>query len=178
MLLRRIRKPLVRLGLTSLTLVSKDTNYSPRIVDMAPNDYLLYYKRATAYFSLNRHPQALDDFDKVIELTGQSFDKAFLMKARIHAKDGQFAEAREDIKQYTTDVQDDPAAREILLGVTEAEMAAKKAHQAMKAKLWQACVEASSTALRTASHSIPLRQQRADCAIASGDIESAVGDLT
>ncbi|KAI0751980.1 hypothetical protein BC629DRAFT_1228550 [Irpex lacteus] len=147
-------------------------------IDMAPNDYLLYYKRATAYYSLNRHAQALDDFDKVLELTSYSFDKAYLMKARIHAKEGQFAAAREAIKEYNTNVKDDPAGREILLGVSEAELAAKKAYQAMRAKLWQACVEASSTALRTASHSVPLRQQRADCAIASGDVESAVGDLT
>ncbi|KAI0686419.1 hypothetical protein BC835DRAFT_1288087 [Cytidiella melzeri] len=147
-------------------------------IDMAPNDYLLYYKRATAYFSLNRHSQALDDFDKVLELTSHSFDKAYLMKARIHAKDGQFPAAREAIKNYTGKVKDDPAVRELLFGVSEAEMAAKKAQQAMRAKLWQACVEASSTALQTASHSVPLRRQRSDCAIAAGDVESAVGDLT
>jgi DnaJ homolog subfamily C member 3 len=145
---------------------------------MAPNDYLLYYKRATAYFSMNRHPQAHGDFDKVLELTSHSFDKAYLMKARIYARDGQFPAARDAIKKYNSKVKDDPAVREILFGVSEAEMAAKKAHQAMRAKLWQACVEASSTALQTASHSVPLRQQRADCAIAAGDVESAVGDLT
>jgi DnaJ homolog subfamily C member 3 len=145
---------------------------------MAPNDYLLYYKRATAYYSMNRHPQALMDFDRVLNLTSQSFDKAFLMKARIHAKDGQFLDAREAIKKYNAKVKDDPAVREVLFGVSEAEMAAKKATQAQKAKLWQACVEASSTALHTASHSVELRQQRANCAIAAGDIEGAVGDLT
>lgn len=145
---------------------------------MAPNDYLLYYKRATAYYSMNRHPQALDDFDRVLNLTSGSFDKAFLMKARIHAKDGRFPAAREAIKRYNSKVKDDPAVREVLFGVSEAEMAAKKATQAQKAMLWQACVEASSTALHTASHSIELRQQRANCAIAAGDIEGAVGDLT
>ena len=145
---------------------------------MAPNDYVLYYKRATAYFSMNRHPQALDDFDKVLELTSHTFDKAYLIKARIHAREGEFPAARDAIKQYNSKIKDDPAVREILFGVSEAEMAAKKAYQAMRAKLWQACVEASSTALQTASHSIDLRQQRAHCAIAAGDIESAVGDLT
>ena len=145
---------------------------------MAPNDYVLYYKRATAYLSINRHPQALEDFDKVLELTSHSFDKAYLMKARIYAKEGQFTEAREAIKKYNTKVKDDPAVREILFGVSEAEMASKKAYQAMRAKLWTACVEASTTALQTASHSVDLRQQRANCAIAAGDIESAVGDMT
>ena len=145
---------------------------------MAPNDYLLYYKRATAYYSMNRHPQALEDFDRVLNLTSNSFNQAYLMKARIHAKDGRFPAARDAIKRYNSKVKDDPAVREVLFGVSEAEMAAKKAIQAQKAKLWQACVEASSTALHTASHSIELRQQRANCAIAAGDIEGAVGDLT
>ena len=143
---------------------------------MAPNDYLLYYKRATAYYSMNRHPQALEDFDRVLNLTSNSFEKAHLLKARVHAKDGRFAAARDALKKYK--VKDDPEVREVLFGISEAEMAAKKAVQAMKAKLWQACVESSSTALHTASHSLELRQQRANCAIAAGDIEGAVGDLT
>ncbi len=65
---------------------------------MAPNDYLLYYKRATAYYSMNRHPQALEDFDRVLDLTSQSFDKAYLMKARIHAKEGRFPAAKDALK--------------------------------------------------------------------------------
>ncbi|KAF7789082.1 hypothetical protein EIP86_000015 [Pleurotus ostreatoroseus] len=145
---------------------------------MAPNDYVLYYKRATAYYSVNRHAQALEDFDRVLELTSGSFDKAHLMKARIHAKDGHFTAAKDSLKRYGVAVQDDPAVRELLFGISEAEMAAKKASQAVKAMLWQACVEATSTALLTASHSTELREQRANCAIAAGDIESAVADLT
>lgn len=73
---------------------------------MAPNDYLLYYKRATAYYSVNRHPQALEDFDRVLELTSSSFNKAYLMKARIYAKDGIFASARDSLKRYGVAVQD------------------------------------------------------------------------
>ena len=145
---------------------------------MAPADYLLYYKRATAYYSMNRHSQALEDFDRVLNLTTNSFDKAYLMKARIHAKDGAFSAARDALKKYSTTQPEDPAVREILFGVSEAEMAVKKAGQAVKAQMWQACVEATSTALHTASHSVELREQRANCAIAAGDIEGAVGDLT
>lgn len=62
--------------------------------------------------------------------------------------------------------------------ISEGEMAIKKAVQAKKAKLWQACSEAASTALATASYSTDLRLLRADCALASGDIESAIGDFT
>ncbi|KAL6298802.1 hypothetical protein BKA93DRAFT_809515 [Sparassis latifolia] len=146
-------------------------------IELSPVDYLLYYKRATAYYSLSRHPAALADFDQVLSLTSNAFDNAYLMKARIYAEDGNFAQARDSIKKYTAKVKD-TSAQEVLFSISEAELAAKKAGQAMRAKLWTACVEAASTALQTASHSIELRQQRADCAVAAGDIEGAVGDLT
>lgn len=145
---------------------------------MSPADYLLYYKRGTAYFSLGRHPAALSDFDRVLSLTSDSFDNAYLMKARIHAMDGRFPAARDAIKRFSSRVKSDPSLHEILMSVTEGEIAAKKANQAKRARLWTACVEAASTALAVASYSTELRQLRIDCALASTDIESAVGDLT
>ncbi|KAL4255702.1 Tetratricopeptide-like helical domain superfamily protein, partial [Pleurotus pulmonarius] len=69
-------------------------------IEQSPTDYLLFYKRATAYFSLNRHSSALDDFEKVLSLTSNTFDNAHLMKARIHTKDGHFADARTALKYY------------------------------------------------------------------------------
>ncbi|CCM03872.1 uncharacterized protein FIBRA_06023 [Fibroporia radiculosa] len=158
----------------SRTLLNVPRGTSPQL---SPADYLLYYKRATAYYSLSRHPAALSDFDKVLELTSDSFDKAYLMKARILAKEGRFPLAREAIKRYTSDIKDQEA-QEVLFGISEGELAAKKAGQALRAKLWTACEEAALTALQTASHSAELRQQRADCALAAGDIESSIGDLT
>ena len=100
------------------------------------------------------------------------------MKARMYAKDGSWKEARDSLKQYTSKVRDDNAAKELLNSITEGEMAAKKTQQAHRAKLWTACEEASSAALSVASHSIEIRQQRAECSLAAGDLEMAVGDLT
>ncbi|KAH9029466.1 hypothetical protein EDB84DRAFT_1496401 [Lactarius hengduanensis] len=109
-------------------------------IEQSPVDPTLYYKRATAYFSLGRHANAITDFDQVLALTSDSFDKAHLMKAKIHAKEGRWADARES---------NDPIARELSLD-----------------------------GLRVASHSVALRQQRANCALAAGDFEEAVGDLS
>lgn len=140
---------------------------------------MLYYKRATAYFSLNKHPSALQDFEKVLELTSSSFDKAHLMKARIHAKDGSWAEAKESLGLYKSSSKgDDSSANDLGSQITEGEAAHKKANKAAHAKLWTACEEAASTALSVASHSIEIRQQRAECSLAAGDLEMAVGDLT
>ncbi|KAH9887660.1 hypothetical protein C8Q73DRAFT_712794 [Cubamyces lactineus] len=147
-------------------------------IEQAPADYLLYYKRATAHYSLGRHPAALADFDQVLALTNDTFDKANLMKARIYAKEGKFAEARDALRKYSTKVKGDQASQEVMMSITEGELASKKIAQSIRAKLWQACVEAASMALSTASHSVKLRQQRADCSIAAGDIEGAVADLS
>ena len=149
--------------------------YLTHPTDQSPVDPTLYYKRATAYYSLGRHDNALSDFDQVLALTSDSFDKAHLMKAKIHAKEGSWADAREALKHYQA--KNDPVARELLLDVADAEAAARKAAQAQKAKLWTACEESATQGLRVASHSVALRQQRANCALAAGDFEEAVGDL-
>jgi DnaJ family protein C protein 3 len=143
--------------------------------EQSPVDPTLYYKRATAYYSLGRHANALADFDQVLTLTSDSFEKAHLMKAKIHTKEGRWADAREALKHYQA--KNDPIARELLLDVTDGEAAARKAMQAQKAMLWTACEESATQGLRVASHSIALRQQRANCALAAGDFEEAVADL-
>ncbi|KAI0686160.1 hypothetical protein C8Q76DRAFT_761933 [Earliella scabrosa] len=146
-------------------------------IEGAP-EYLLYYKRATAYFSAGRYASALADFDQVLALTNDTFDKANLMKARIFAKEGRFADARDALRKYTMKVKGDSGSQEVMMAITEGELASKKIAQAVRAKLWQACVEAATTALATASHSVKIRQQRADCSIAAGDMEGAVADLS
>lgn len=152
--------------------------HQPPSEDLSPTDASLYYKRATAQFSLNRYANALTDFDQVLNLTSDSFDRAHLMKAKVHAKEGRWADARDSLRKFSAKVKNDNDAMALLLDVSDGEAAAKKVVQAAKAKLWTACEEAATEALRTASHSVTIRQQRAYCAIAAGDFEQAVGDLT
>ncbi|EJD42377.1 hypothetical protein AURDEDRAFT_115037 [Auricularia subglabra TFB-10046 SS5] len=149
-------------------------------IELSPGQYLLYYKRATAYFSANRHAPALEDFDTVLSLTKESgsFDKAYLMKGKIFAREGRWPEARDALKSYTAKIKTDRNAGDLLFGVSEGEVASKKAVAAQAAKDWPACVEQATAALHTATHSVSLRQLRADCALASGDVEQAAADLT
>jgi DnaJ family protein C protein 3 len=138
----------------------------------------LFYKRATAYFSISRHASALDDFAKVLALTGGEFDPALMMMAKIHTKDGDWARAKNVLATYSTKLPADQAANDILLDINDAETAASKALKARRAQLWTVCSEAATQALRVASHSSDLRQTRADCNLASGDVQGAVLDLT
>ena len=74
-------------------------------IEQSPIDYTLYYRRGTAYYSLQRHSQSLADFEKVMELSSASggFDKAILMQGRIHLKLGAWTEARAALKLLHTD---------------------------------------------------------------------------
>ena len=114
----------------------------------------------------------------MLNLTNDNFDKANLMKARIYTKEGRWADARDALRKYTTKVKGDSGSQEVMMAITDGELASKKISQAVRAKLWQACTEAATIALSTASHSSKLRLQRADCSIAAGDIEGAVADLS
>ncbi|KAG8898217.1 hypothetical protein FRB99_007594, partial [Tulasnella sp. 403] len=148
-------------------------------IELSPADYSLYYKRATAYFSLNRHNAALDDVDTVLRMTDGTFHQALLMKARILAKEGEWLKARQNLKRYTAKVGNgDKEAVDLLFGISEGEVAAGRAFQAHRQKKWDNCLEQSTLAIGTASHSISLREIRADCALMVGDVEFAVGDLT
>ncbi|KAI9566716.1 hypothetical protein HD554DRAFT_2114540 [Boletus coccyginus] len=164
-------------ALLSAGLFSDAAKTYTEAISLSPGDYLLLYKRATAYFSLSRHSSALDDFSKVLELTSGEFDKAIMMMAKIYTKDGDFAQAKSTLDTYASKVPGSPAVDELMVDIREAQAAAKKASNAKRAQLWTVCSEAATQALRVASHNIEIRRVRAECSLAGGDPQSAVVDL-
>lgn len=145
-------------------------------IEQSPADYVLYYKRATSYYSLSRHAAALDDFEKVLTLT-PTFDTAHLMKARIHLKDGDFHLAQESLSKYVS-AKRDKSGDGLQAQITEVQKLAQKMERERRAQLWTACVDSATSVLKYASHSVSVRQTRAICSLASGDLDSGVGDLT
>ncbi|KAF5309268.1 hypothetical protein D9619_012758 [Psilocybe cf. subviscida] len=166
----------------NILLSSGQFNEAARIyseaIEQSPTDYLLYYKRATAYLSMQRHTSALEDFDKVLSLTSNTFDNAHLMKARIHTRDGHFGLAKKSLVLYVKAKGKDKDAEELEADINEGEQLREKAEKERSAELWNACVESASQALRFASHSLEIRTWRAECSIGAGDVESTVGDMT
>lgn len=65
-----------------------------------PDNYLSYYKRATAYLSLGRNNAAVEDFSKILDLK-PDFDQALIQRAKIYAKEGDFDLAKKDLEKYT-----------------------------------------------------------------------------
>ncbi|TFK22870.1 co-chaperone [Coprinopsis marcescibilis] len=149
-------------------------------IEQSPADYLLYYKRATAYLSLQRHSAALEDFDKVLSLTSNTFDNAHLMKARIHLKDGLYDDARHSLAAYLRAKKGvrEKDVEELEHDINEGEQLRNKTEKERGAQLWTACMDSATQALRISSHSADIRVWRAECALASGDVESSVADLS
>jgi len=127
---------------------------------------------------MQRHASALEDFEKVLSLTFNSFDNAHLMKARIYAREGQFSLAQPSLNFYIKARGNDADAEEVQRDIKEGEKLRNKALKERNAELWNACVDSTSQALRVATHSVEIRVWRAECALAAGDVESSVGDLT
>ncbi|KAJ7628502.1 hypothetical protein FB45DRAFT_918432 [Roridomyces roridus] len=145
-------------------------------IEQSPADYLLFYKRGTAYLSLGRHGAALDDFTHVLSLT--PLPSAYLMQARIHTKDGEFALARTALSHYTGGSKEQQEKDSLLEDIATAEAAAKQATQERAAQLWTACTESASRALRTSTHSVAVRSLRVECALGAGDVEGGVADMS
>ena len=100
------------------------------------------------------------------------------MKARIHTRDGHFSLAKPSLASYIKAKGKDKDALELEAEIKEGERLMNKAEKERNAELWNACVESATEALRVASHSVQIRTWRAECSLAAGDVESAVGDLT
>jgi tetratricopeptide (TPR) repeat protein len=109
-------RPLTRQGDSALAAghYTDATRAYSEALELAPESYLLLYKRATAYMSQNQHSRALADFDKVLELTGDEFDKALFMKARLLAREGKWTEATKYATQYSQKNKGDSAAVDLV----------------------------------------------------------------
>ena len=102
------------------------------------------------------------------------------MKSRIYTRDGDFTSARASLALYlkAKKGKKEKEVEDLEADIDEGEKMKEKTEKERSAELWNACVESSSKALRVASHSTLIRTWRAECALAAGDVESAVGDLT
>lgn len=128
--------------------------------------------------------------------------QAHLQKAKILAKEGDFAEAEKELKAYSKVKKNEAEAEQLVsppiggtthgvsftlmscgLRVRQAESvhaalgASKSAHKAAKGKKWQQCVQDATKALEVGPNSGSLRLLRIECATELGDVEAVYGDL-
>jgi DnaJ family protein C protein 3 len=79
-------------------------------IEQDPDDYLSYFKRATAYLSLGKTNLAIEDFTKILNLK-PGFSRALLQRAKLYLGDGEFTLAKHDLEDYQKISPSDDAAQ-------------------------------------------------------------------
>lgn len=137
-----------------------------------PTGYLAFFKRATTYLSLGRPAQATDDFNKVLSLK-PDFEAAHIQLGKIRQRVADWDGAREQFSK----VKATPDMKELSNALGEAERAAGLAELAEAAGNWEECISQAGVAIAVANRALSLRQQRARCRFARGEVEEGAGDL-
>ncbi|KIW28554.1 uncharacterized protein PV07_08208 [Cladophialophora immunda] len=144
--------------------------YFDAAVSKDSSDYLTLFQRGITYLSLGRNAQASADFDNVLKIK-PGFEGALLQRAKIKAKNADWAAARQDYVALGNRAAADLAQLE------EAEGAAYLAVEAEKKQDWEACINQAGIAIMTAGTALSLRQLRARCRFERGEVQEGISDL-
>lgn len=135
-----------------------------------PSNYLAIFQRGATYLSIGRNAHASADFDRVLKVK-PDFEGALLQRAKIQAKSGDWAAAKNDYLKAGRGTGQETSDLE------EAQGAALLAAEAEKQRDWDSCVTQASVAIMTASAALSLRQLRARCRFEKGEVQEGVNDL-
>jgi len=150
-------------------------------IELDPDAYLSYFRRATAQQALGRTKAALDDLEATIQRS-PSFGKAYLQQARIELKEGNLDQALHALKAMEKHgaahaAKDKTQASELRGHVQRAQGLRKKLDKMSYASP-EDCLRMADELLKVAPNDIPARKQHANCALQQGDLEAAVIDWT
>lgn len=139
-------------------------------VSRDPTNYLTIFQRGAAFLSVGKNSQALQDFDRVLELR-PDFESALLQRARLRTKSADWNGALVDLekagKKSSSEYQE----------ILDAQNAAQLAQDAEKQGAWEACVHQANAAVIKATTALGLRRTRAHCRLERGEIEEGISDL-
>jgi len=145
--------------------------YYDAAISRDPSNYLTFFKRATTYLSLGRTAQASDDFAQVLALK-PGFEGAHVQLGRIKQRGADWDGAREQFAQAGRT----PESKE-LAELEEAQGAASLAAAAETTGNWDECVNQAGVAIMVANRAPSLRELRARCRFARGEVEEGTSDL-
>jgi DnaJ family protein C protein 3 len=142
--------------------------YFDAAVNRDSSDYLTLFQRGATYLSQGRSAPARADFDRVLGIK-PGFEGALVQRAKLKARGAEWAAAKQDYKAA--------GKTQELVELEEAEGAAYLAEEAEKKQDWEMCVQQAGVAITTAGAALSLRQLRARCRFARGEIQEGVSDL-
>uniref|UniRef100_A0A8C5M0B3 DnaJ homolog subfamily C member 3 n=1 Tax=Leptobrachium leishanense TaxID=445787 RepID=A0A8C5M0B3_9ANUR len=147
--------------------------------DGDPENYLAYYRRATAFLAMGKSKAAIPDLSRVIELK-PDFTSARLQRGQLLLKQGKLDEAEEDFKKVlksSPSVQEEKEASAQLVKSDEMQRMKAQGVQAFDEGDYATAETLLNLVLETCVWDAEIRELRAECYINQGEQGKAIGDL-
>lgn len=145
-------------------------------VEGDPDNYLTYFKRATVFLALGKSRSALPDIDRVLELR-PDFNAARLQRGNVYLKQGHLEEAETDFKKVLEYDAKNQQAKDSLQRIKPLKGNIAEAKDMFQNGDHQAAIELLTKAIESCPWSPELKEMRAECYIAQGDLFKAVLDI-
>ncbi|XP_078514087.1 dnaJ homolog subfamily C member 3 [Lissotriton helveticus] len=148
-------------------------------IDGDPDNYIAYYRRATAYLAMGKSKAAIPDLSRVIELK-PDFTAARLQRGHLFLKQGKLDEAEEDFKKVLKSNPNDQEEKEATSQLTKSDEMQRLRSQALAAYSqhdYQSAETFLSIAIEVCVWDAELRELRSECYIQEGELGKAISDL-
>ncbi|KAM4699821.1 dnaJ homolog subfamily C member 3 [Discoglossus pictus] len=148
-------------------------------IDGDPDNYLAYYRRATAFLAMGKSKAAIPDLSRVIELK-PDFTSARLQRGQLLLKQGRLDEAEEDFKRVlksNPSTQEEKEANGLLLKSDEIQRMRSQGMAAYENEDYTSAETFLNFVLETCVWDADIREVRAECYIKQGEPGKAISDL-
>eukprot|EP01116_Phalansterium_solitarium_P023605 TRINITY_DN8367_c0_g1_i1.p1 TRINITY_DN8367_c0_g1~~TRINITY_DN8367_c0_g1_i1.p1 ORF type:complete len:516 (-),score=167.89 TRINITY_DN8367_c0_g1_i1:233-1780(-) len=144
-------------------------------VDAAPDDYLNYYKRATAYLAKRLTANALSDLNRVLDKKAD-FVQARVRRGKTLLSLGRFAEADSDFREVLRIKPTESIAKAQIPIAERCAALMRSADELLRSQRWAEARDQLSAVLDLAPDAINVRLQRAECNEHLGDFNAIIDD--
>ncbi|KAM8975157.1 dnaJ homolog subfamily C member 3 [Pelodytes ibericus] len=148
-------------------------------IDGDPDNYLAYYRRATAFLAMGKSKAAIPDLSRVVELK-PDFTSARLQRGQLLLKQGKLDEAEDDFKKVLKSNPSEQEEKEASTQLLKADEIQRMRTQGVNAFNQGDYVTAEAFlnfVLETCVWDAEIRELRAECYINQGEQGKAISDL-
>lgn len=145
-------------------------------IDVDPNNYIAYFRRAAVYLGMGKSKAALPDLSKVIELK-PDFLAARVQRGNLFLKQGDFDKAKIDFENILTSDQSNNEAKSQFDLTERLKQTAREAENFYAQHDYTKAIELLSPIIEHCPWGTELRELRADSYLKSGDTLKAINDL-
>ncbi|KAF6028169.1 DNAJC3 [Bugula neritina] len=145
-------------------------------VDLDPDNYLTYFKRATVFLAIGKSKSALPDLERVLEIK-PDFSAARLQKANILLKQGHIDRAEHEYKTVLAKDSENAEASRHIAEIPILNSLLESAKLFMERRDFAAAEQELSKLIESCPWDANLRESRADCYIELHEYFKAINDI-